>query len=524
MQRLFFGIYGAILASTLLVLAVSYFALSSFNQYRYERHLQQVLSGTAHLLSSGVLRQQAADRPRWISLASSLLDAQLTLQPADERGAPQTSVHKIQLKNGAVERFVFVQSLPTTEQQLVLEFDGLTEHIVTATAFFMLNELGRLPVEQRQQAFDTLSQKFAYDVFRVPRQDLVLDSRQLDRLDRGETIVEWRKQFGQGSAINVYAPWGNTQDVLALGPIAFFDPYPPHIIAIVLGAALLLMAGSVMLIIRGVANRLVLLQHKVDAISPEYLPGSIQAEDEDVISELNSKIQNMAERIKKLLEEKAHMIRAVSHDLRTPIAKIHFRLESLAEQLGHEHPMLKSCHGDLKQLNALIDELLTYEKLSVKQEIQFQTLDLPALLAEQLEGARIVYPELQWKFNPLTAINCSIEGNEILLQRLFENLLNNAGRYARERVILELDSDQSSVIITVDDDGQGLDKAHIPHLFEPFFRAEASRSRTNGGYGMGLAIVKQVARQHDATITASNNAWGGARFTLSIPCRRSQDA
>ncbi|BDX04888.1 ATP-binding protein [Planctobacterium marinum] len=518
MQKLFLGIYGSILASTFLVLLCSYYVLSSINQYRYEQHLEMVLEGTASLLHKGISRQEEANQVRWISLASSLLDANLTITESTFSQQHKYSLKRVNNSSAQTsEKYIAHYQAPQSSLRVSIEFDGITEHILSATAFFMLNELGRLPAEQRQAAFDEMRQHFHYSVFRVPQIDLNLDSRQQSRLKNGDTVVAVIRELGRGSAFNVYAPWGKTSDALVLGPIAFFNPYPNYIAALVLGVALLIMAVVVMLIIRKLGQRLTALQASVDAISPAATEIPEQDENQEVISALSSKIQNMAQRIEKLLEEKAYMIRAVSHDLRTPIAKLHFRLEAISEKVGSDDKMVRSCHDDLRQLNLLIDELLTYEKLEATRDIKFKPLDLAHIISNQVDGLKVVNPKLNIKTIPPDLPATGIAGNEVLLCRLFENILHNAERYAKNQIAVEIIQHDDDIEVVVDDDGEGLQENVIPYLFDPFFRADQSRNSAKGGYGLGLAIARQIVLQHHGSIKASNNELGGARFQLRLP-------
>lgn len=526
MRRLFLGIYGAILFSIFLVLAISYFALEALNQYRYERHLQQVVSGTVYLLSQGVSRQQGDNQQRWLSLVSSLLETNVRLEKSegDAKGA-SIQMQPLRLDSGEkIDGYQVSYPVPQIQAKLVWEVDAVTEKLITTTAFLLLNELGRHEVDKRQLVFNQIQQQLAYQASRQQSSNLSLDSRQLGRLQRGETIVVWDKQFGRTLSLNIYAPWGTTEDVLALGPIEFFDPYPAHIVASFFLLALALIAITVMLIIRHLAQRIYQIQAKVDAISPTYIEPSRDDKEVDAIATLNNKIQNMANRINKLLNEKAYMVRAVSHDLRTPIAKLHFRLESLAINLGDDHPMLKSCKADLGQLNGLIDELLAYEKLSVAKSIKLEAIDILELVSEQCQSIEVCYPKLRFTIQHNLPAGFEINGSALLLKRLIENLLNNAGRYAESEIVVGLQLQQQQLCLTVDDDGSGIAEQDLPQLFNPFFRADESRNSESGGYGLGLAIVKQVAMQHNATVEAANNSRGGARFTLLLPLSQQQKA
>ena len=286
------------------------------------------MSGTAYLLKAGVDRQEGDNQQRWLTLSASLLNADLSIKNLPKKSkqfqVDNAFIYKEKLKS---DLFIFQQQLNDHNKILEFKFEGFTEQIATATAFLLLNELGRFDVSERQQAFDKITQKFSYPVYRSSRQDLSLDSRQIERLDRGETIIEWDKQFGRGLSINVYAPWGSTSDVLFMGSIDFFEPYPVFIVVSFFIFALILIAFSVFFIIKHLTAQLHQLHDKVDAISPNNTLEITQTEDNNAIEVLTLKVHHMTERIKSLLDEKAYMIRAVSHELRTPIAKMQFRLE-----------------------------------------------------------------------------------------------------------------------------------------------------------------------------------------------------
>ena len=524
MRRLFLGIYGAILFSILSVLVFSYFALESLNQYRYQQHLLKHVSGTAYLLGLGVERQQGENQRRWLSLVSSLLETKVNLEENHHLQQPaEITLTPLKSETGEPEDgFTLSYPMPETNNRLVMEVEGLSEKLMTTTAFLLLNELGRHDVAERQQIFDNIRQRLSYSASRRQSHHLALDTRQLGRLQRGETIVEWDKQYGRGFSLNIYAPWGSTRGVLALGPIAFFDPYPTHLVAMSLIVALILMAISVMLIIRHLARRIHRIQDEVDAIGTSYQTPEEGDIGTDAIAQLNGKIQNMAQRIEKLLGEKAYMIRAVSHDLRTPIAKLHFRMEGLAAQLDPDNSMLEGCRKDLHQLNDLIDELLNYEKLSMTHEISFESLSVCQLIEEQVLSIEVCFSDLSFNVYKPGSLDLKADISPVLFGRLLENLLNNAGRYAKSKVDLYIRACNECLYMTIEDDGPGLPDGSLNRLFDPFYQADESRNSESGGYGLGLAIVKQVATQHGGKIEGGNHEQGGARFTLTIPLKQQQ--
>lgn len=519
MQKLFIRIYGSILISIISILLVSYIALNTLNQYRYEHYLKETMSGTVYLLTLGAERQDGDNQTRWLALASSLMGIEVSvLANSESLSAP----HDSQIRGTGKNRFQITKQLQQGNIQLSVNFETLTEEILTATGFLLLNEIGRHPVDSRQAVFEKIAAEFSFPISRVERNYFDFDSSQIERLDRAETIVEWDKRYGRSMSFNVYTPWGNTSDVLAMGAVAAFDPYPNNIVLGFFLTSMLLMAVIVMLIIKHMAARLKKIQQQVDAISPDFPQVVKKGTDEnDAITLLNVKIKSMAQRIQKLLDEKAYMIRAISHDLRTPIAKLHFRLEGLSELINQDNSMLSGCKKDLEQLNSLIDELLTYEKLSIKQNVEFSDINIVELATDQVQNAGMLFPDVHFVVDSRLDQKLTVYANKVLVCRMFENLLNNAGRYARHDVQVTLKTENQALVIVVDDDGSGLDEQNVEALFDPFFQADAARG-DSANYGLGLAIVKQVAMQHGATVSACNNEKGGARFifTFSVDATR----
>jgi two-component system sensor histidine kinase RstB len=448
------------------------------------------------------------------------MDANIEVSEIKEDGGfnsfPDFQFHSINKKKNS---FIFKRQLKDSNQLLTIEIESLTEQIITTTAFLLLNELGTYPPEKRQVKFGNIIDHFSYPVYRLPSSDIISNSRQFERLRRGESIVEWDKRFGRGLAINVYTPWGSTSDVLALGTIPFFDPYPPRILASFLVMTLISVALSVMFIIKHLCSRIHLLQDQVDAIRPLQGAEGKETKNNDVIDQLNLKISDMALRINSLLNEKDEMLRGISHDLRTPISKILFRLETIAEHIGKNHPMLEGCRSDLNQLNHLIDELLTYEKIVTQKVIQFENVHIVKLIRNIVDSINAIHPKLDIKLNVDPQASHYLCCNESLMTRLLENLLNNALKFAKQKIIVGVMSNDVQFEITIDDDGKGLDESTIQKLFNPFFQADLSRTGPRKGYGLGLAIVSQIAKEHSAEVKAGNNRFGGAHFSVSFPLK-----
>jgi len=240
----------------------------------------------------------------------------------------------------------------------------------------------------------------------------------------------------------------------------------------------------------------------------------------DEIGEVGLAFNHMAERISLLVSNQQRLFRDISHELRTPLARQQIALELLARKLPDtEHQSLHRIEREIERMNALIDQVLTLLRLEQNdQSPSIETYDLSDLLYKLTQDAQF---EAQSKDqvhlqqpdkNPLT-------GQPELVSRAVENILRNAIRYTPDdgRVFLQVDMHKDTVVIRIEDEGEGVPEDSLKHLFEPFYRVEASRNQQSGGYGVGMAIAEQAIRTQGGTIEASNRSSGGLRVDITLP-------
>ncbi|MBU0912695.1 MAG: two-component sensor histidine kinase [Gammaproteobacteria bacterium] len=221
--------------------------------------------------------------------------------------------------------------------------------------------------------------------------------------------------------------------------------------------------------------------------------------------------EQMRQQIQRLLGLQREMTQAVSHELRTPLARLSFALELSALPTDEKQLML----NDVKELEQLVDEMLDYARLeSTQPTLKMQRVDLSELLQNLVEklsplpGASI---ELQ------AATSCIYVCDGHYLERAVQNLLVNAKRFAREKVVLILQSTPDAIEIRVEDDGPGIAPEQRAEILKPFVRLDPSRQKGFGGFGLGLAIVCRVLEWHKAGIEVGESASGGASFRIKLP-------
>lgn len=202
-------------------------------------------------------------------------------------------------------------------------------------------------------------------------------------------------------------------------------------------------------------------------------------------------INTMQERITDLIRERTQMIAAISHDLRTPITRLKLRAQFI------EDPNLyQKMIQDLDEMEAMVAETLNFASDENKREKKVW-LDLNALLQTLCSDMQDTGFSVEYT-NP--EIRLPLFGRPISLKRAFTNLIHNGVKYG-DHVQVSIHKDQTNLSVFIEDEGPGLNDDQIKQVFEPFYRAESSRSRQTGGIGLGLAVVQDIICAHHGTVT-----------------------
>ncbi|MBB4659100.1 ATP-binding protein [Parvularcula dongshanensis] len=217
-------------------------------------------------------------------------------------------------------------------------------------------------------------------------------------------------------------------------------------------------------------------------------------------------LNRMQTRIDNLLTSQTRALAAVSHDLRTPLARMRLRLE--APSLDDERPGMRA---DLAEMDAMLSSLLAFLNDAAAQE-KMERINLASLVetvvAEAADAGRPAVYEGPARVDAVV--------RPFLLKRAIANLVDNAVKYGGGAHVT-LDVHDEKATLSVDDEGEGVDEAVLPHLTEPFFRGDHARARTTEGFGLGLSNAAQIAAAHDGTLTLSNRPGGGFRAVVTLP-------
>ncbi|MBV9839951.1 MAG: HAMP domain-containing histidine kinase [Sphingomonadaceae bacterium] len=217
-------------------------------------------------------------------------------------------------------------------------------------------------------------------------------------------------------------------------------------------------------------------------------------------------LNTMQQRLQDYLAERTAMIGAIAHDLRTPLARIAFRIEGAPEAVR------SPVQADIEQMRAMVAATIGYLRSGAGVG-ERAAIDLAPLVARVAAHAR----EMGGSVAPVTAQGrCVVTGDALALERLVQNLVDNAVKYGGGAE-LELACAEGLVRLQVIDRGPGIAPELIERLFRPFERGEPSRSRATGGLGLGLAIARAIAVAHGGTLQAMNRNGGGLEMVCMLP-------
>ena len=265
------------------------------------------------------------------------------------------------------------------------------------------------------------------------------------------------------------------------------------------------------------------MSQKLTAGDLSVRAGPVLTKRGDEIGDLIRDFNTMASRIEELISRQRQLVSDVSHELRSPLARLNVALDLGRQRKGND-PAFDQMEEDIQLLDEMIGRLLTIAKLDMSApEVPMSDVDLADLLSQIVRNAKFESREPNGGIDLSVSGQCLVWGSAELLHSAIENVVRNAVRYTEKgsfvKVCVECESLSGipSVRLTVRDYGPGVPEPELKNIFLPFYRVADARDRQSGGTGLGLAIADRVVRLHGGTIRAENVPPNGLRLEIVLP-------
>ena len=344
------------------------------------------------------------------------------------------------------------------------------------------------------------------------------DAERVARLRRGEIVVEHRPRFFVAAPVLVD---GQVRGVVESAPLYRRARMPSLVRPLVMLGVLILIAG----VASGpLARRISLPIERLTAAVRRFGAGDLSARvapprhfrrrrhGSDELDQLTRAFNEMAGRIERLVRGNKELLANVSHELRSPLARIRVALELLPRDARNE-ARLRDVETDLAELDRLIEDVLTTSRLEAS--------GLPTHLGEVDLGELFAQLAARAEHDPITAgkpvvvrggAGLRLLADGALLKRALWNLVENAAKYGAPPIELDAERHDAGFRLRVRDAGPGIPAAERERVFDPFYRVDKARTPGSGGFGLGLTLARRVAEVHGGTITVD-----GATFTIELP-------
>ena len=269
---------------------------------------------------------------------------------------------------------------------------------------------------------------------------------------------------------------------------------------------------AIYLILRNQLKPIKALHEGVRAIGKGNLDFEIKTKNVDELGQLALSFNHMTRQIRESLQARDQLLLDVSHELRSPLTRMLVALEFLKNDKTKQ-----TLHRNIKHMEAMVTEILETERLNSSYGgLQLEPINILDLLMDTCGN----YQDQK----PGVVLRCSSEDlivsvDPTRVTTVFNNLLSNATRHSNAKDPIEVTCarEQGKILVKVQDYGSGIPKEDLPHIFEPFYRVDKSRSKQTGGYGLGMSVCKKIMEAHGGRIDITSQPNKGTCVLLTFP-------
>lgn len=239
------------------------------------------------------------------------------------------------------------------------------------------------------------------------------------------------------------------------------------------------------------------------------------------VKKMTLRLKNQIKRLEQLEKYKSDFIQNFSHEIKTPITAINSAIEFLQNQNSITSGTDKECFEiiqfQVRTMNKLVNDILNLSEIEMEKTLEekpFKLFNLNSVIENSINN--FVLENV--KINYTSTSDITILGDKNLISTAITNIIGNAVKYSlSEKIDISLEIIDDKIKIQIRDYGIGIEKTHLPHLFEKFYRVDKARSRETGGTGLGLAIAQNIVQLHNGDITVDSIVGSGTTFTIELP-------
>lgn len=498
MWSIFAKIYLWWLAVLIVLCLAVYGVIDRLNKHRFERFAERQAEPALTLIREGLERHTNGREAAWLEITASLTGVgwQIVEEDAEALRIDEASWQDERA------RLTVPISDELTIQGLIQDW----EQLATGIGLLTLNELSLTDADQREQRLSELQHLLGLELARVGWENEGLGFVDERNLARGQVVVQ------SDYALNrfmVYVPAGAEQ-ALRVGPFNQFQWLTVGGITILVIALLITLAIALILVLLPLQRRLGRLTQAVDRIAEQGKTAPLPQQPPDALATMWQHVNAMAQRLIDLADQSRQLNQAVSHDLKTPLARMTFALEMLDSD---QDPLIGNLKADVRELNQLLEELLTFHQLSQSTPTEPHYCFPRAELERLLEGPLVRDVRVSATLDG--SHRAPIEDHH--WRRLCRNLITNAVQYGNGHIDVRLNEEMGSLHLAVGDNGPGFSEELKQRAFEPFVRGDRARNLNSQGHGMGLALCQTIVQYYRGRLNIDQSHLGGARIDVWLP-------
>lgn len=498
MRNLFTKLYLQFLASFVVALLVIGLSVSSLARFELTSFAKDRLEPVAELAEETWQALAPEEREAWLAIISTLSGTQWQL--VTEEGDEGYRIDDLSLQSSNAVVTIWLDEDVAAKINIRSWSDW--EEVM---GWLVLSDLSNLEADFREARFQQLKLIFPFEIDRVNRSVQMINTLQLRQLNNGQAVRVTHEDSNQAT---LYFPAGANQ-VIRIGPVDRFEFLSTVEWMLIILMSLITLSLIFSLWVRPLHRRFMELHRTVGRIGSTESSVNLPVNYDDQFGDLASRIQSLALNLIAQVDANKQLNLAVSHDLKTPLARIKFALALIED--AEANPYLEQINQDVTLLNELISELLLYHQL-VDSRAHAGSCEGVTELHQRLE--RIPSAIGQILAIPDRAI---VPVSSTDWRRIVNNLLGNAEEYGKSILSVRLETTPLLCTLVIEDDGPGLTSEEFERLRLPFQRVSKHRELDKSHHGLGLSLVDATVKHYGGLFSCESGELGGAKFVISLP-------